>query len=182
MKIACIGWGSLIWDRQDLLVRDEWFEDGPVLPIEFTRQSRNGRITLIIDDLGTPVTTLWSLMTTDVFDDAKESLMVREDTTKSKIHSVKSTDNESTLGPYQITVLRWLQEKQLDAAVWTGLSFSEHTNWTRPSLEYVIKYLTSLEGEVGRLAEEYVRRAPKQIDTEYRREIEKKLGWTYLPD
>jgi len=38
-KIACIGWGSLIWDPRDLLVQREWFKDGALLPVEFARQA-----------------------------------------------------------------------------------------------------------------------------------------------
>ena len=62
MKIACIGWGSLIWMPENLMIQNKWFEDGPMLPIEFARQSDNGRITLIIDEFARPVRTLWSLI------------------------------------------------------------------------------------------------------------------------
>ena len=63
MKIACIGWGSLIWNSGVLKIRNKWYEDGPILPIEFSRISDDGRVTLIIDKSGTPVRTLWALMT-----------------------------------------------------------------------------------------------------------------------
>ena len=33
----------------EMNIENKWFEDGPLLPIEFTRQSDNGRMTLIID-------------------------------------------------------------------------------------------------------------------------------------
>lgn len=51
MKIAILGWGSLIWDKRNLRLAGEWQVGGPVLPIEFSRVSGYGRLTLVIDPL-----------------------------------------------------------------------------------------------------------------------------------
>ena len=47
MIIACFGWGSLVWNPADLPMVGDWQSDGPALPVEFTRKSNNGRVTLV---------------------------------------------------------------------------------------------------------------------------------------
>lgn len=179
MKIACIGWGSLIWRPEGLKIQNHWFEDGPILPIEFTRISSNNRVTLIIDKKAKPVRTLWALMTTTSLDDAKKSLKQREGVPHIyTIHSVER--NTNTKEPIQIIIKEWLNEKKLDCAIWTGLSFSKETDNKRPSVTQILEHLRNLDTNERRKAEEYVRRAPRQIDTEYRRQIKLELGWTPL--
>ena len=50
MKIAILGWGSLLWQPKDLQFDKEigWSKNGPMLPIEFARISKDGRLTLVI--------------------------------------------------------------------------------------------------------------------------------------
>ena len=178
MKIACLGWGSLIWKPECLLIQNKWFDDGALLPIEFTRQSDNQRITLIIDEEAAPVRTLWALMTTEDLSDAKKSLREREVTAIKNIHSAMDSDLDEK--GFRKSIVDWLLSKQLDAAIWTGLSYSKHTKNERPNIGYVVDHLRDLEHNRKKVAEEYIRRAPKQIDTEYRRKIESELGWTYI--
>ena len=58
--IACLGWGSLIWDPKDLPIESGWHTDGPHLPVEFTRVSGGERLTLVITEGALPVSVLWS--------------------------------------------------------------------------------------------------------------------------
>ncbi|MDU1189996.1 MAG: hypothetical protein E6990_18890 [Enterobacter sp.] len=48
MKIACLGWGSLIWKSGALPVAGEWQTDGPSLPVEFCRVSDGGELATAI--------------------------------------------------------------------------------------------------------------------------------------
>jgi hypothetical protein len=176
MTIACLGWGSLIWNPGTLLIRNRWFEDGPLLPIEFTRRSHNGRVTLIIDEAAMPVRTLWALMTTCDLGEAMKSLQEREETAKKNIHSALA--NDASAQGFRRSIVDWLVKNQLDAAIWTGLSYSEHTDHKRPDIRFVLDHLRKLDHNARKVAEEYIRRAPRQIDTEYRRQIELEFGWT----
>ena len=67
MKIAILGWGSLIWLPKDLKfdTNSGWKENGPVLPIEFARISKDGRLTLVITPNGTEVPTLYAVSSFD---------------------------------------------------------------------------------------------------------------------
>jgi hypothetical protein len=71
----------------------------------------------------------------------------------------------------------WAKARDLTAAIWTALKpgFPRHKG--RPlTCRQAIDYLSSLEGSDRLRAEEYVRRAPIQVNTPYRAAIELELG------
>ena len=181
MKIACIGWGSLIWNSRNLKIHQKWFEDGPILPIEFARESDNGRITLVITTGAKPTRTLWALMSVDSLDEAISSLQEREGIKdKNKDILIGSTrKQDDSKNETEKAIKTWLNSNDLDAAIWTTLPPKIGKDERIPSLDEVIQHLNKLGYEDRLIAEEYVRKAPKQIDTEYRRLIEIKLGWTF---
>ena len=76
--IVCIGWGSLIWCQKALPVHGQWRLDGPRLQVEFARESRDKRITLMVYDAAPAVTTLWAELNVADLDQAKRALAARE--------------------------------------------------------------------------------------------------------
>ncbi len=179
MKIACLGWGSLVWDPRALPIRREWFKDGPFAPVEFTRQSSDGRITLVIDPSTSPVRVLWAQMFPTDLLSAKQAVRDRE--------RIRGEDWSSRIGSWQrgeaappnIPDLPiWAEAHGLDAVVWTALGPKFQGQDVSPSADQVIEYLRGLMGTQRENAKRYIECTPRQIDTEYRRRIEAALGWS----
>ncbi len=178
IAIACLGWGSLVWDPRELPIKGHWFEDGPIVCVEFTRQSQNGRITLVIEPSSKPVRSLWALMACPDVNSAREALRRREGATKINDIGVWSRGQQNPRGIIDIEA--WADSRGVNAVVWTALpSRFAGTNGITPTCDEVINYLNGLRGANRDEAEQYVRRTPRQIDTEYRRRIESELGWTF---
>ncbi len=172
--IACLGWGSLVWDPRELPIQRWWFEDGPLIPLEFARQSKDDRITLVIEPSARPVRALWAVMDAKDIDTAREELRQREGTSKKHIDSW-SIGNQP---PNCISVLEeWARARRLDGVVWTALPPKFKCEERTPTEEEVVQHLRQLKGTKHDLAEQYVRRAPRQIDTAYRRRIEAEFQW-----
>lgn len=183
MKIACLGWGSLIWDPRALPIQREWFKDGPFAPIEFTRKSTDGRITLVIDASADPVRLLWAHMLLADLPSAKKALKDREGITAKQWEAMIGSWQRDEAAPANIPDLpKWAEAHGLDAVIWTALGPRFDDEEESPSVETVIGYLRGLEGTKREHAKRYIERTPRQIDTEYRRQIEAVLGWVYQED
>jgi hypothetical protein len=182
MLIACLGWGSLVWDPRDLPVRGPWFADGPFLPIEFARQSRDGCITLVLAPGRPPVRSLWAMLAIGNLSDACAALAAREGIRASNVRRYVGVwtcnDRPATDGIVQ-TIEVWGRQRELDAVIWPALPPAfRHRRGYIPTAGEVVDYLSKLEGARRGRAEKYVRRAARQIDTDCRRYIAARLGWT----
>jgi len=181
MKIAVLGWGSLIWDKRDLRIKGKWSKDGPHLPVEFARVSCDGRLTLVLFPGASKVQVLWAYMDADSLEEAIDNLKEREGTSENRIGfvQVSSGRHRCNVVPNTIDDIRqWSTEKNIEAIIWTNLQpkFKEKTG-TEFTEDNVIKYLKDLRDDMKSEAEKYVRNAPAQIRTRMRELIEQRLGW-----
>ncbi len=179
--IACLGWGSLIWNGEDLPVKGGWNTDGPQLPVEYTRVSSGGRLTLVITEGAPAITVFWSRLSVTSVDDAIQALAAREGIPEQNMHrSIGVWSAERSSGHAQAaTVGTWATESELSAVVWTALKPGFPGRRGEPlTCQEALAHLHTLEGEKRADAEEYIRRTPVQVRTPYRIAIEHKLGWT----
>lgn len=77
-RIACIGWGSLVKEWESLPCNGVWADDGPVIAVEFPRESQDGRMTLVICPGMAKVRTHWTVLKVPDLQAARDCLGVRE--------------------------------------------------------------------------------------------------------
>lgn len=184
--IAYLGWGSLIWNPGGLCIpkteppEDAWCPDGPELPVEFGRRSSRGRVTLVIAAGARTVRTFWAICETDDLVAARESLRVRETIALHRSGQwVADWRGGEPRDAYEAVISKWARRRQLSSVVWTSLPPKwSGSDGVMPNERQVLDYLEQTRGKVRALAEEYVRKTPRQIRTAYREAIEARLSWT----
>jgi hypothetical protein len=175
--IAVLGWGSLVWDPRELPIRRTWFKDGPMIRVEFARQSRDGRITLVLVPTAAPVRSLWTIMNTPDLREAQAALRNREGGIRSE--HIGSWSVGGTPPEHVLQLEHWARSRSVSDVIWTALPPKfEDVEERTPSADEVISYLQTLKGSIRHEAMKYIRRAPMQIDSAYRRRIEAELQWT----
>lgn len=168
MKIAVICWGSIYWDKGSLKTLGDWKNDGPELPLEFSRISSLGkskeRVTLVLDESARMCVTYWDLMVAIDLKSARNNLRDREGTVTDDIHTF--TRNQNPLSAIEIQIDSWLvKHPEIDAVVWTGLNsnWSEIRN-TQFSKEDLIQYLDGKKSSLSRIKDHF-NKAPPQLQT-----------------
>ena len=182
---VCLGWGSLIWFPGSLPTIGDWYTDGPELPVEFARQSGDGRITLVIEPKAERVPVLWTRLAVSSINAARRALADREGVCLSRYpRSIGywSPEKASHQHRESVGIGAWANAKGVDAVVWTALKPRFNGAQITPTCEEVVGRLRSLKGPERTKAEEYVRKAPRQIRTAYREVIVFELGWTTFPE
>ncbi|MFZ0246606.1 hypothetical protein [Candidatus Binatus sp.] len=182
LKIAVLGWGSLVWCPGSLAIRSRWHNDGPRLPIEFARISNDSRLTLVIHAGCRDQTTYWALSDFGDLDSAVDNLKQREGCREpGDIHYL--TVDGRTRGTLETiaTVKQWMHGRQdINASIWTGLESNWKDKRKKPfTSDDALAYLEDLaQGDktVFQRAREYVCNTPPQIQTEVRRLLKRKDG------
>jgi hypothetical protein len=183
VKIACFAWGSLVWDPRTLPRAGPFHEDGLALPIEFSRVSLDGRVTLAIDPSAPLLQSLWVRLSSQTLDAAVDALGHREKIAPDKRsdwvgrHVFGDPDREES---FLSGLDDWLEARSLDAVVWTALPCRSPTGeLATPSFPTLLAHVESLSGETRARAEQYVRRAPRSVRTPHRARFESTLGWHF---
>jgi len=179
MDITVLGWGSLIWSPRNLKIAGEWYSDGPILPVEFSRVSQDGRLTLVLYPGAEPVQVLWARSNCSSLEDAVADLADREGTTKHKIGYLSFFDGlfRCNAAPGVLEIIqKWGESGGFDAVIWTDLpsNFAQKTKMSFNS-DNAVSYLSALEGDSFQKAIEYITKAPKQVSTPTRKRIEEAL-------
>lgn len=171
-----------MWDPRTLPHRPPFRDDGPELPIEFSRVSLDGRVTLVIDPSASPIRTLWVPLEVEALEAAVDALGEREKISPSRRAEWVGRHRHGEVPPANglfAGIDDWLEARGLDALVWTALpGRTPSGRLAFPSIEVLLDHLRGLSGEALERAEQYVRRTPLAVRTRHRERFESTLGWS----
>jgi|AntAceMinimDraft_12_1070368.scaffolds.fasta_scaffold06920_3 hypothetical protein len=176
-KIAILAWGSLFWDKRILAIQNEWNNDGPTLPIAFSRISQDGRLTLVIDPkYGDETQCFWALSEFSDLKNALNNLASREGTILRYIGyadvSSKSVESRYSNSIFD-NLLVWGKNMNIDFIIWTDLPSNFSTKYGMPySQNNAYNYLSTLQGNEKEKALEYIKRSPDCITSPLRKMTE----------
>ena len=176
MRIACLGWGSLVWSPGVLRCRGKWRSDGPSLPVEFARTSRDGRLTLVLLRGASPVPVLWTELDYWTPEEAQAALAGREACGQLDIGLWPGRAPRCDVSSG--TIAAWAKDSGCDAVVWAALGpkFAGEDGRAPPSAMDAVAYLRGLDEAARTRAEAYVVNAPTQIRTPFRAAFEEERG------
>jgi len=170
-RIAILGWGSLIWDQRELPTNGGWSDGGPTLPLEFSRKSSDGRLTLVIDtEHGRDVPTRYAESTRHDTEDAVCDLMHREGTDRGNIGCVNRRMNCPTEA-IEARIWHWAVDQSCDFVVWTKLRPRIPDDWLGFSVQRAETYLRNLPRVCKERAREYIVKAPPEVKTPLREHL-----------
>jgi hypothetical protein len=180
LRISVLAWGSIVLDHQNLAITRQFEPIGPCLPIEFCRVSRDGRLTLVIEEaLAAPCITYSATSAFDNLDAAIVNLRDREGMPTNRgvgftvLDCGEASPRAVECHPRAVKIITaWANAKGFDAAIWTALgsNFAEKARESF-SVEAAIRYLGALDGKTLEAALTYIRRAPPEVQTPVREAV-----------
>ncbi len=184
--IAIIGWGSLLWDPDNLtpFVQGQWqLEKGPSLPLEFSRVSpkRKQALALVIDpDDGRWCRPSDITRTRVTVEEAVDDLARRERADMSQIGFVTAATGQCSgrFSSIVDSITQWTELTGIAGAVWTDLpsNFASHTGQAF-SMSSAIDHLKGLAPESLEEAKRYISEAPQAVDTPLRQALVAQSWW-----
>lgn len=183
---AILGWGSLIWDMDNLAphVRGAWaMGAGPALPMEFTRVSPKRKLGLVVclDPVhGVACATHAIASVRDEIGPVVADLARRERAPEHHIGAVCLASGHANGASPKIVagVRQWCLDNGRAGAVWTDLpsNFTDHLGETF-TVPRAIAYLRGLTGDSLDEAVRYIEQAPAATDTPLRRALGEDEWW-----
>ena len=183
MRIAILGWGSLLWDNEsdrgkefNKHLKDEnWHRDGPCLSLEFSRisESRGGALTLVLDyKNGRPCQVHYRLSNRKCWRDAACDLRVREGTILKHIgyylpRELEENRWRNAVEESKANIGDWACANSIDVVVWTALrsNFQKKKRDEPYSVQAAKRHLLSLDPKGQREAARYICKAPCSVNT-----------------
>lgn len=181
-----LGWGSLIWDLENLSphVEGPWrMREGPRLPMEFTRVSPKRKMGLVVcldAHHGVGCATHAIASRRGRIQEVVGDLAARERALEDHIGRVCLVTGTAAGATPQVVeaVADWCRATGRKGAVWTDLpsNFAEHLG--EPfSVPRALSYLRGLAGENLDEAVRYIESAPAETDTPLRRHLATDPWW-----
>lgn len=185
-RYAIIGWGSLIWDLDNLAdhVRGAWhMGTGPRLPMEFTRVSPKRKRALVVcldAEHGAGCATNAIASVRESIEGAIEDLARRERAPLEHIGALclASGHTQGSKPEVAEAVRAWCEAGGWAGAVWTDLPSNFAQALGEPfSIPRALGYLRTLAGESLDEAVRYIEQAPPATDTPLRRALGRDAWW-----
>jgi hypothetical protein len=183
MHIAVIAWGSLLWKPGPLKLASGWHPGGPLLPLEFVRNSEDTpELALALHEGARLCPTYWAYLDARDVPSARAMLGAREKIDPAHPEWIGTMPaGQDMRSAVADRIEAWRRERSIDAVVWTAVPARFAGSEGRvPSAQEVLSWLATRTGDERAAAQYYIRRTPAHIDTHYRRLIEAVLGWRPL--
>ncbi len=174
MGVTCLGRGSLIRGPRERPVRRYRFDNGPPVPVELARQSRDGRVALAVGPSARPLRALGARMDPECLEDARRAPARREGTGRKRI-GFRSPPPRSSASPERSgtkAIAERAGARGLAGTVRTALRPEFRGCGRAPRGDEGRERLRGPTGARRDSAERCLRRTPRPVGTECRRRIE----------